>query len=81
MGEVQRRYVGGVVEHSTQLRGEELDFVVAQLKASQVRHVDHVFSTESHVAPRRVCGVTHGRGDDRTLVTNSTVRDSISSLS
>ncbi len=75
--QVERRHVGGVIEHGPQLLGEELDLLVAQIQPGQVCDVDDVLPAQS----RRVAGVVgHGRGGS-TPVTNSTVRASISSLS
>ena len=81
MGQVQRRHVGRVVEHGAQLRREQLDLVVAQIEAGQARHMNDVFPAQHHAALCPLLVVAHGRGDDSTPVTNSTVRDSISSLS
>src|SRR6202161_282229 len=73
MRQVERRHIGRVVEHGSQLRREELDLFVAQVEPGQAGHVHDVLAAQLRA-------IGHERGGS-TPVTNATVRASISSLS
>ena len=75
MRQVERRHVGGVVEHGAQLRREELDLLVAQVEPGQAGDVDDVLPARKPGVVAS-CAVAAGRRS-----ANSTVRASISSLS